>query len=428
MEQISQNGLSNGKVHFTEFELDNGLKVILSKDSSIPSVVINLCYHVGSKDEERDKTGYAHLFEHLMFEGSKNIPQGEYDRISLKEGGDNNAYTNEDKTNYYIALPSNKLEFGLWLESDRMLGCTVTRESLDTQIEVVTEEKKQMFDNRPYGSVSIEFAPKLYPISSYGWDTIGSEEHIKNATLDDIKNFYEKFYIPNNAVLSVVGDIEIEETRDLVNKYFGTIARGITSKKEYSELPIGSEIRKTLYDNIQLPGLFMGYRIPEETSPEFYAMDILSDILSSGESSRFYKELVYEKQIVSEIGCYVEGKEFSGVLYIYAILMPGKTAEQAEKEIDRIIEEIKSGCIKENELQKVKNRIEARHAYRIQTLLAKAELLAHYKTFYKDAGLINSNILNYMNTGIKDLTDSANTYLNSENRVILQYLPKEKLN
>lgn len=426
---ISQNGSAKSMVHFSEFELDNGLKVILSKDSSIPSVVINLCYHVGSKDEEPDKTGYAHLFEHLMFEGSKNVPPGDYDRLSLLAGGENNAYTNEDKTNYYIVLPSNQLEFGLWLESDRMLEFAVSEEALETQKGVVIEEKKQMFDNRPYGSVSLEFAPKLFPISNYRWDTIGEDEHIENASLSDIRDFYNKFYVPNNVVLSIVGDIDIEDTKNLVNEYFGSIPRGTQlHKQEFRELPLTGETRKVIHDNIQLPGLFMGYRIPEETSKEFYTMDILSDILSTGDSSRFYNELVYEKQIASEIGCYVDGKEFSGVFYIYAILMPGRTIEELETEIDKIFDDVKAGKLLQNELQKIKNRIESRNAYRLQTILAKAELLTHYKIFYKDANLINTNIHNYMNINLEDIKNSTVKFLNKDNRVVLHYLPKPNLN
>src|SRR5436853_381321 len=210
---ISKNGSANGIVHFNEFELDNGLRVILSKDSSIPSIVINLCYHVGSKDEEPDKTGFAHLFEHLMFEGSKNVPPGEYD-------------------------------------------------------------------------------------------------HIENASINDIRNFYYKYYVPNNAVLTIVGDIDIEETKELVNKYFGSIPRGKSlDKNGFKEEMLTREERKVIYDHIQLPGLFMGYKIPEETAKDFYVMDVLSDILSSGDSSRFYNDLVYEKQIANEIGCYVDAKE-----------------------------------------------------------------------------------------------------------------------
>jgi len=425
----TQNGSARGIVDFTEFELDNGLKVILSKDSSIPSVVINLCYHVGSKDEEPDKTGYAHLFEHLMFEGSKNIPQGDYDRLSLLAGGENNAYTNEDKTNYYIVLPSNQLEFGLWMESDRMLEFTISEESLETQKEVVLEEKKQMFDNRPYGTVSLEFAPKLFPISNYRWDTIGEESHIENASLDNIRDFFNKYYVPNNVVLSIVGDINLKETKELVDKYFSPIPRGTNLfKNEFNELPLKTEFRKTVYDNVQLPGLFIGYRIPEETSKEFYSMDILSDILSTGDSSRFYNDLVYEKQIASEIGAYVDGKEFSGVFYIYAILMPGRTIEELEIEIEKIFDDVKAGNILPRELQKIKNRLESRNVYRLQTILHKAELLAHYKIFYNDTNAINTNIYNYMALTEDDIISSSLKFLNKDNRVVLHYLPKQILN
>ncbi len=409
---------------FQDYELSNGLKVVLSKDSAIPSVAINLCYHVGSKDEDPDKRGYAHLFEHLMFEGSKNIAPGEYDRLALKAGCENNAYTTEDKTNYYLLAPSNQLEFGLWLESDRMLEFSVSEESLEIQKGVVIEEKKQNFDNRPYGTMSLEFPPRLFKTSGYRWDTIGDTDDIKKASINDVKQFYEKFYVPNNAVLSIVGDIDIEKTINLIEKYFGTIPSGSNGHRNtFHEEPLREETKADIYDEIHLPGVFLAYRVPKEDSKEFFEFDILSDILSTGESSRFYKELVYKKQLASDIGCWVDAKEYASIFYVYAILMPGQKPEDIYNEIDRIITDVKSGDITEKELQKVKNRIETRHAFRIQTNLAKADMLAHYKTFFNNAELINTNIENYRNITVDDITKSAAKYLNNTNRVRLTYLP-----
>jgi len=415
----------NGNVLFTDYELSNGLKVILSSDSTIPSIAINLCYHVGSKDEDSDKRGYAHLFEHLMFEGSKNMAPGEYDKLSLRAGCENNAYTTEDKTNYYLLAPSSQLEFGLWLESDRMLGFSATEQSLEIQKGIVIEEKKQNFDNRPYGSVSLEFPPRLFKKSGYRWDTIGDTGDIKRASIQDVKAFYEKFYVPNNAVLSIVGDISIEETIHLIEKYFGSIPAGLNGhKKNFYEEPLREEANCNIYDKIHLPGIFTAYRIPRENSKEYFEFDILSDILSTGESSRFYNELVYKKQLVSEIGCWVDAKEYVGIFYIYTILMPGVKTENVRNEIERIISIVKTGGLTDNELQKVKNRIETRHAYRMQTNLAKADMLAHYKTFYNDAGLINTNIENYRQITLDDITGTTLKYLNNTNRVNLTYLPE----
>jgi zinc protease len=392
MDSIHINGNKNGsKVRYDKLKLDNGLRVIVSKDSSIPSVVVNLCYHVGSKDEEPGKRGFAHLFEHLMFEGSKNIEPGDYDRISLQAGCENNAYTTDDKTNYYIIAPSHQLELALWLESDRMLGFAVSEESLEIQKEVVLEEKKQVFDNRPYGSVALEFPPRLYKNSGYSWDTIGVSEDISAASLGVIKEFYQQYYIPNNAVLTVVGDIDTDHACEMINKYFGTIPAGKKiTRREFTENYIESEIRAQIPDDVQLPGIFMAYKITRENTDEFYRFDILSDILATGDSSRLYNELVYKKQLVSDIGCWVDAKEYSGILYLYAILMPGINTEQVQTEIDTIIENISTKGITLTELEKVKNRIETRHAYRMQTNLSRADLLSHYEIFYNNASMINS--------------------------------------
>ncbi len=411
---------------FKEYKLGNGLNVILSEDHSIPSVAINICYHVGSKDEETGKTGFAHLFEHLMFEGSANLPKGEYERLSNLAGGENNAYTTEDKTNYYLLLPSHQLELGLWLESDRMLECVVNKKSLETQKKVVIEEKKQNFDNRPYGSVSIEFAPRLFPDSGYGWDTIGFVEDIKKASLDDVKSFFSKFYTPNNAVLSITGSFEETETMNLVEKYFGGIKHGLQFQRNGNpKLSSFKEINDTVLDKIQFPGIFIGYRIPRENSKAYYAFELLSEVFSSGDSSRLYKNLVYDKQIAAEVGCWADGKEFAGVFYLYAILLPGIEASRGEKEIDIMINDLILNGITEKELQKAKNRIETKTHYRKQYILSKADMLAHYKTFYNNPGLINTNIENYISVTADDINRCIKEYINNNNKVTLIYLPKK---
>ena len=411
-------------IEFSKHILANGLRVILCKDDNIPSVAINLCYHVGSKNEDTDKRGYAHLFEHLMFEGSQNMEPGEYDSLSLMAGCENNAYTTEDKTNYYILAPANQLEFGLWIESDRMLEFSVTEESLEVQKGVVIEEKKQVFDNRPYGSVSLEFPPLLYPNSCYGWDTIGDVGDIKRATIKDLKEFYEKYYVPGNAVLTIAGDIDEDKTLRLAEKYFGSIPPGTNGHKaRFKDVPLAGEIKKDIFDEVQLPGIFGAYKLPKEHSKEFYIFDILTDILSTGDSSRLYNELVYNKQLVSDVGCWVEGRELSGILYYYAILMPGVKIETVSAEIDRIFDEVKEGKITERELQKIKNRVETRDTFRQQTNLTKADMLSHYEIFYGDAGLINTNIDNYMSVTLADLKEAAIKYIDNSRRVVLNYLP-----
>jgi len=416
----------NGKVNFEEFTLKNGLSVVLSEDHSIPSAAINLCYHVGSKDEEAGKTGFAHLFEHLMFEGSPNLPKGGYEALTTSAGGENNAYTTEDKTNYYLLLPSHQLELGLWLESDRMLDCAVNEISLETQKKVVIEEKKQNFDNRPYGSVSIEFAPRLFPGSGYAWDTIGYADDIKNAKLEDVKSFFGKYYTPNNAVLSVTGSFNHEEAVKLIEKYFSGIKPGENIRRKKIEISNSfSEIKEKIKDKIQFPGIFSAYRIPRENSKEYYAFDLLTEILAGGDSSRLYKNLVYDKQLAAEVGCWVDGKELAGVLHFYVILLPGAGISETEKEINRIFENIRSNGVEEWELQKAKNRIETKTCFRKQYILSKADLLAHYKTFYNDPGLINTNHNNYLSVTKEDILEYSGTYLENDNRVELLYIPDE---
>ncbi len=389
-------------IEFTKFELNNGLKVILSEDYSIPSVALNICFHAGSKDEEHGKTGFAHLFEHLMYEGSPHIPKGEYERLTTFAGGENNAYTTEDKTNYFLLLPSNQLELGLWLESDRMIECAVNKHSLDTQKKVVIEEKKQNFDNRPYGSVSLEFAPRLFPGSGYGWDTIGNIDDIRNASLEDVRDFFKKFYIPNNAVLSLIGNFDSGEASDMIRRYFSEIEPGhpIERKNNGYQAP-QKEIHDKIPDNVQFPGIFGAYRIPPENSKEFFAFELLSEILSIGDSSRFYKELVYEKQLVSEIGCWTDCKEFAGVLNTYAILLPGSSINKTEDAIKKIIESVCKNGVTKNELQKAKNRIETKNFFKRQYILTKADMLAHYETFYGNPELINTIISNSQNITIQ---------------------------
>jgi predicted Zn-dependent peptidase len=419
------NGTQQDKITFYEHELNNGLRIIIAPDNSIPSVVINICYHVGSKDEDMDKKGFAHLFEHLMFEGSKNIPSGDFDRYCLMAGGDNNAYTTEDKTNYYVTLPSNQLELGLWLESDRMLQFAITEESLKTQKGVVIEEKKQNFDNRPFGSLSLEFPPRLFPNSIYGWDTIGDVKDIKNAKMGDIKTFYEKYYVPNNAVLTVAGDVDPDETLMLIKKYFGGIKRGTYTKQSFNISRNGVKAsRDVIKDNIQFPGIFIGYKMPAENTKENYALELFADILSQGESSRIYKELVYEKQLCGEAGAYVDSKEFAGVFYAYALLMPDVSIEETEHELNKIIKDSFNGSITDKELQKAKNKSESKNTLRKQSILSKADLLTHFKIFYNDADLINNHVQRYLEIDKEYMEKVAAEYLTDSNKVTLIYIPK----
>lgn len=416
----------NEILHFEEFTLSNGLNAVLSEDHTIPSVAINLCYHVGSKDEETGKTGFAHLFEHLMFEGSVNLPKGQYEFLTASAGGENNAYTTEDKTNYFLLLPSNQLELGLWLESDRMLECVVSEANLNTQKKVVIEEKKQNFDNRPYGSVSTEFAPRLFPGTGYGWDTIGNIENIRDAKLEDVRAFFRKYYTPNNSVLSMTGNFDTSEAIKLIEKYFNEIKSGeniVRNKFDINNSYIG--LKEKITDKIQFPGIFLGYRIPCENSAEYYAFDLLTEILAGGDSSRLYKNLVYDKQLASEVGCWIDAKEYAGVMHLYVILLPGAEISAAEEELNRIFHDICSSGVETWELQKAKNRIETKSYFRKQYIIAKADLLAHYKTFYNDPDLINTNHYRYLAVTEEEILKYSKKFLNKDNRVELLYCPEE---
>lgn len=418
---------SEGKIDFVEFTLENGLHVILHEDRSTPIVAVNICYHVGSKNEKPDKTGFAHLFEHLMFDGSKNVKRGEFDKYITQAGGYDNAYTTEDKTNYYEVLPSNYLELALWLESDRMLGFSVQEISLITQREVVKEERRWRYENRPYGSAWIKISEKSFKKHPYRWPVIGYQEHLDKASMDDVREFYETFYVPNNAVLVIAGDIDVEKTKELVIKYFSEIPRGpdnIPRPPADDELNDG-EVREIVEDvNAPLPAVFMSYRIPEEGNEDTYALTLLSNILSVGESSRLYQRLVYKDKIANEVETYADAREHPGLFLIYAISNPGFSSDTLEKVIDEEIEKVKNYGVEEKELEKAKNKIESALVAARQTVQGKADLLAHYYTFYKKPELVNSEIERYRKVTVDDIKRVAVKYLDPTKRVILHYLPK----
>jgi predicted Zn-dependent peptidase len=361
-----------------------------------------------------------------MFTGTKNIPQGEYDRICMRAGGENNAYTTFDKTGYYLLLPSHHLETGLWLESDRLLGFNVNEKALRTQIDVIIEEKKQTCDNKPYGSVDIEFAPRLFGNSAYGWDIIGFPEDLRNCSLEDARKFYESYYTPANAILTVTGDIDYDKTYELIEKYFSKITGNYHKKpdKKINIEPKG-EIREIIYDSVQLPGLFIAYRIPRENSPYYYAFNLLSVILSSGESSRFFKSLVYEKQLVSEIGCFIDPRELAGVFNIFAFAMPGVTLNEIEEEVNSVLNDILTKSFTDFEFQKALNKIEMRYYLLHQSILGKSEMLSHYKTIYNNPSIINTLLDNYNSLTKEKVVSLTSEFLKSENRVVLGYIPKK---
>ena len=416
------------KIEFTEFTLDNGLHVILHEDNSNPIVAVSIMYHVGSKNENPERTGMAHFFEHLLFEGSENIERGEFFNYIQNAGGVNNAYTSNDKTFYYELFPSNQLELGLWLESERLLHAKVEKIGIETQREVVKEEKRLRVDNQPYGTMLEELMKRAYEKHPYKWQVIGSMEHINNATEEEFMDFYKTFYVPNNAVLSIAGDINIEECKSLVIDYFAEIPRG---KKEIPRPKIIEpkkelEIRDTIYDEIQLPAIIHGFHIPAQGTEDFYAVDMLNKLLSDGASSRLNKSLVEESQKAVYSGAFTFNLEDPGMTIAFSMANSEENPKDIENLMDLEYEKVKSELISEKEFQKLRNQIENDFIQSNYRMYDIAENLANYHTFYGNANLINTEIEKYLSVTREDILNVAKKYYNKENRVTLYYLPKEK--
>lgn len=414
------------KIEFQEFTLDNGLHVILHQDKSTPIVAVSVMYHVGSKNENPEKTGFAHFFEHLLFEGSENIGRGEYDKYIEKAGGTLNANTSMDRTYYFEILPSNQLELGLWLESERMLHAKVENVGIETQRQVVKEERRQRIDNQPYGSFLEQTMMRAYKVHPYRWPVIGSMAHLDAAEEKDYKNFYADFYVPNNAIVSIAGDIDYENAKALVTKYFASIPKG--KKPVYRptvvEPALGGEVRDTFYDNIQLPGVIMAYRIPAAGTPDYYAVSMLGTLLSQGESSRLQKALVDEQQKAVAVGNFPLDLEDPGVSIAYGICNMGTDVLDAEKSITAEIDRIKTETISDDEFQKLRNQVENDFVSSNSRVAGIAESLANYKMYFGDANLINTELQRYLAVTKEDIKKVANKYYGKDNRVVLHYLPK----
>lgn len=414
------------QIEFEEYQLDNGLQVILHQDKSTPIVAVSVMYHVGSKNEKPDRTGFAHFFEHLLFEGSENIERGEFDKYVTNAGGTLNANTSWDRTFYYELLPSNQLELGLWLESERMLHAKVEEVGIETQREVVKEERRQRIDNQPYGSIMEEVFGRAFQEHPYRWPVIGSMEHLNAATEEDYKNFYETFYVPNNAILSIAGDIDIAKTKKVVEKYFGGIPKG--SKEIYrpdvKEPPLKTEVKDTVYDNIQLPAVVQAYRIPAQGTEDFYAVSMLSTLLSDGESSRLYRALVDEQQKALAAGNFPISTEDPGLTLTFGIANMGVDIQELENAINAEIEKVQTELISEKEFQKLRNKVENDFITANSTVFGIAESLANYKMYFGDANLINTELNRYLKVTREDIREAARKYLSKNNRVSLHYLPK----
>lgn len=418
------------QIEFTEYDLDNGLHVILHEDHSTPIVSVSVMYHVGSKNEQPDRTGFAHFFEHLMFEGTENIPRGEYSRYVEKSGGTLNANTSADRTYYYEIFPSNQLEMGLWLESERMLHAKVDSVGIATQKQVVIEEKKQNYDNRPYGSILIEVMKRAFKEHPYRWTTIGDPDHIRAAKDEEFQQFYDQFYVPDNAVLVIAGDIEPEKTRQLVQKYFGDIpaGEGEIYRPDVVEPPLGGEVRDTVYDNIQIPLVLHAYRTPAMGTEDYYALEMLSTLLADGQSSRLYKSLVDEQQIAMQVSSFPLPFRDPSVSIAFALPNMGKDIEELEQAMITEIEKVKNNLIDEKEFQKLKNKFENDIISSKTRIAGIANDLARYYTYFGDTDMINSELDKYMSVTREDIKRVANKYYTKDNRVVLYYLPESQKN
>jgi len=414
------------KIEFTEYNLDNGLHVILHKDNTTPIVAVSVLYHVGSKNEDPARTGFAHFFEHLLFEGTDNIKRGEFDKYITNSGGTNNANTSNDRTFYYEVLPSNQLEMGLWLESERMMHAKIETAGVETQREVVKEEKRQRMDNQPYGSILTEILKRAYTVHPYRWPTIGSLDHLNQATLDEFVNFYKTFYVPENATLSISGDLDIEQAKQLIAKYFKDIPKGgkeIPRPKIVEPLQ-KAEVRDVVLDNIQLPAVVQAYHMPAQGTDESYALDMLSTLLSGGQSSRLYKALVDEQKKAYTVQSFPFSSEDPGLYLVFALANVGVNVDDLEKAMDTEVDKLKTELISDKEFQKVRNQVESQFVQQNSSMVGVAEQLANYYVYFGDANLINTEIDRYMKVTKEDLQKVAKKYLNKENRVVLHYLPK----
>lgn len=417
---------AQNKIEFREFTLENGLHVIMHQDNSTPIVANNVFYHVGSKNENPQKTGYAHFFEHLMFEGSENIERGQFAQIVQSSGGTLNAGTSLDFTFYYEILPSNQLELALYLESERMLHAKIDQIGVDTQREVIKQEMKEVMEEQPYMSFRKEMPIRLFPNHPYKSPVIGSAEHLDQATLEDFKDFYDTFYVPNNATLVIAGDIDYEVTERLVRKYFSEIPPSLKPipRPEIEIQKLTSEVKDIIYDNIQLPAIFQGYQIPKLGHPDTYALNLLSTYLLSGKSSLMYRELVDKSQTAVQAAAFPNDLEDGGMFIILAIANMGVDIDALNEAIDEILVQVQENGIDEKEFEKLLNIKESQLVNNLGSVANISLDLAQAHVFNGGAEYINEQLEKFRKVKPEDIQRVAKEYLKMDSRVVLKYLPK----
>lgn len=408
-------------VKFNRFTLKNGLRVLVHEDHATPMAVLNILYDVGARDEDPDKTGFAHLFEHLMFGGSVNIPH--YDVPLQRVGGENNAFTTNDITNYYITLPVENIETAFWLESDRMLSLAFSEKSLEVQRNVVIEEFKQRYLNQPYGDVWLKLRPLVYKEHPYRWATIGKEiKHIEDARIEDVKAFFKKHYNPQNAIMVVAGNVDTEKIKELAEKWFGPIPAGEKYRRSLPTEPVQREARReTVTAKVPLNDLYIAFHMPGRLEPGYYAVDLISDILSRGYSSRLYKNLVKDQELFSEIHAYNMGSFDCGMFVIEGKPLDQVSIEEAEAAVWHELEQLKNELIPNDELTKVKNKTESTMVFSEMALLDKAMNLAQFELF-GDADMLNHETDKYLAVTAEEIQKEAQKIFRKENSSTLVYL------
>lgn len=413
-------------IKFETETLSNGLQVIYSIDKSAPIVATIVHYKVGSRDENPNLTGFAHFFEHLMFEGTANIPRASIDKYVEESGGWLNAHTSFDETVYKFRVPANEIRLALWIESQRMRGLIVDEVGVETQRGVVKEERKMRNDNTAYGTMFENMTNLLFKGSSYEWNPIGDEQHINQATIEQFRDFYNNFYQPNNAVLAIVGDFKIDDAKKYVRQYFGSIPKGPEPKREPFKLtPLTQGATKTVQDpKAQLPGVFIGYRGPKLAENDYYAMSLLGDILGSGESSRLYQRLVDKDRVALQAAINPFSLQHSGIVLLIGIPAIGKESKEVLKTISDEISKVVKNGVTDEELTKAKNITEAQIISGNKTALEKAQSLARYQVYFNDPGVINTELEKFQSVTKEDIINVAKKFLNTDNRVVLFYEPK----
>lgn len=416
------------QIKFEEYDLPNGLHVILHQDNSAPVVTTGVMYHVGAKDEVAGRTGFAHFFEHLLFEGTANIKRGEWFKIVSSNGGTNNANTTSDRTYYYETFPSNNEQLGLWMEAERMRSGVVNQIGVDTQREVVKEEKRMRMDNQPYGNLFPAILANTFTKSQYAWPTIGSMEDLNAAKLEEFQSFYKKYYVPNNATLVVAGDIQPEQTKKWIQAYYGSIPKGTLYPLKYiQDTPITTAKEVTVTDpNIQLPAYIFSYRTPANTARDSKILDMVSAYLSGGKSSVLYKKLVDQEKKALQVSANSIGFEKEGVFAFFAIPMGTSPRADLQKVIDAEIKKIQTDLISQEDYQKLQNQFENQFVNANSSIQGIASSLATNHVLMGDTNLINKEIDIYRGITREDIRNAARKYLNNNQRVIINYVPEKK--